>query len=95
MNSYNLSLVALILGLLGQSIAGGLAFERFFHHTGSAIRRRHWLALAIGSLLLGLHHGHALELALKTGIHDWRQAVLLSIAGLLYAYVVAGFSRQP
>lgn len=95
MNSYSLSLLGLSLGLLGQSIAGGLAFERFVHHTGSAVRRRHWLALAVGSLLLGLHHGHALELALKTGIHDWRQAILVSVAGLLYAYVVAGFSRQP
>jgi hypothetical protein len=94
MNSYSLSLLALSLGLLGQSIAGGLAFERFFHRSRSAAQSRHWLALAIGALLLALHHGYALELALKTGIHDLRQAILAGVAGLLYAYVVAGFSRR-
>lgn len=95
MNAYTISLLALGIGLFGQSIAGGLAFERFLSRPSSTAQRRRWLAMTIGALLLGLHHGYTLELALKTGIYDLRQAILVGSAGLLYAYVVLGFSRQP
>jgi hypothetical protein len=94
MNAYTISLFALVLGLLGQSVVSGMAFERCFHRAPALGSRALWLAIAIGSLLLGLHHGHSIELALKTGLYDLRQASLAGGAGLLYAYAMLAFSRR-
>ena len=50
-------------------------------------------ALAIASLIFALQHGYALELAVRTGLHDLRQAVLAGCASLLLALAVYGLRR--
>lgn len=85
MNSYQISLWALAGGLLGQVYAAGIAVESYLGRGQPAIWRRVWLSFAGSSLLFGLHHGYALELALRTGLHDMRQAVLAGLAGMAFA----------
>jgi hypothetical protein len=50
--------------------------------------------IAIASLLLALHHGYALELAVRTGLYDMRQAVLAGLVGLLFALGINALRRQ-
>ena len=52
-------------------------------------------AACAGALLLALAQGQALELAVHTGLHDLRQALLTGGGGLLYAIAVSGLSRRP
>ncbi len=93
MSSYTLAVFALAGALIAQAVAAGLATELFLRKDRTSLARRSWLALAIGSLLLALHHGYALELALSTGLHDLRQALLAGVAALLMALAVSGFRR--
>ncbi len=93
MSSYQIAVLALIAGLAGQAIAGGLACERCLR--AQAGDRFLWLVLAGGALLLALAHAQALELAVHTGLHDLRQALLSGGGGLLYAIAVGGLSRRP
>jgi hypothetical protein len=94
MSSYTLTVLALAAALIAQAVAAGLATEGFLHKGRPSLARRAWLALAIGSLLLALHHGYALELALSTGLHDPRQGALAAIASLLLALAVYGLRRS-
>jgi hypothetical protein len=93
MSSYALAVFALAGALIAQAVAAGLATGLFLRKGHPSPARRSWLALAVGSLLLALHHGYALELALSTGLHDLRQALLAAIAALLMALAVSGFRR--
>jgi hypothetical protein len=93
MSSYALAVFALAGALIAQAVAAGLATGLFLRKGRPSPARRSWLALAVGSLLLALHHGYALELALSTGLHDLRQALLAAIAALLMALAVSGFRR--
>ena len=93
MSSHALAQFALLGALLAQSFATGLATELFLRKEQSLLARRSWLALAIASLIFALHHGYALELAVRTGLHDLRQAVLAGCASLLLALVVYGLRR--
>ncbi len=93
MSSFALAVFALAGALIAQAVAAGLATELFLRKGRSSLARRSWLALAIGSLLLALHHGYTLELALSTGLHDLRQALLAAVAALLVALAVSGFRR--
>lgn len=93
MNPYTLSLWSLVTALLGQSLASGLAVELFLRREQAASARRAWLTMAIGSMLLALHHGYALELALRTGLYDLRQAVLSGLVALCFALGVWGLRR--
>jgi len=94
MNDYTLAVLALLLALLAQSLAAGLATEVFLRKELKPAARRSWLAFAIGSLLFALLHGYALELALRTGLYDLRQAVWGCLAGLLIAYAVSQLRRE-
>jgi len=94
MNPYALTLFFLAAALLAQAIASGLACEMMLRRDLSAGERRPWAGLAIGALLLGLHHGYTLELALRTGLYDLRQAVLAGLAALLTTLAVRGFRRR-
>ncbi len=94
MNGYAISLWALIAALGCQAFAAGLAVESYLWRGQSPARRRPWLALATGSLLLALHHGYTLELALRTGLHDMRQAVLAALAGACFALGTYALRRQ-
>jgi hypothetical protein len=94
MSSYALTVLALAFALIAQAVAAGLATEGFLHKGRPSPARRAWLALAIGSLLLALNHGYALELALSTGLHDPRQAALAGVASLFVALAVYGLRRS-
>lgn len=94
MSSFSLAVFALAIALIAQAVAAGLATECFLHRGSPSLTRRSWLALAIGSLLLALHHGYVLELALSTGLHDLRQALLAGAAALLSALAVSGLRRR-
>lgn len=90
MSPYTAALLALVLALAGQSLAAGLALECALRHS----RPTAWLALALGSLLLALHHGFSLELALWAGIYDLRQAILAALAGALCGGAVLLLRRE-
>lgn len=90
MSPYGLTLLALLGALVAQSIATGIALELAFRKP----YRRHWLALGIGSGLLALHHGYTLELGLRTGIYDLRQAALAAIVSLFLALGFFGLRRE-
>ncbi|MBK7900025.1 MAG: hypothetical protein KA603_14885 [Azonexus sp.] len=90
MNPYDATLFALVAALAGQALAAGIAFERGLGRP----RHRAWLALAVGSLLLALHHGYTLELALRAGLYDLRQAILAALAGALYGGAVLLLRRE-
>jgi hypothetical protein len=90
MSSFSLAVCALLGALLAQSYATALATELFLRREQGALARRSWLALAIASLVFALHNGYALELAVSTGLHDLRQAVLAGCASLLLALALHG-----
>lgn len=94
MNDFTLNLVALLVALAGQAVACGLGTELFLRKSVGGSTRRIALAFACGAGLLALHHGYSLELALRTGLYDLRQAVLAACAGLLIGLAVHGFRRQ-
>ena len=94
MSSYALTLVALLVALIAQLWATGLATQRFLRKEQSALARRSWMGMSFASLVFSLQHGHALELAVSVGIYDLRQAVLAGIASLLMALAVHGL-RKP
>ena len=94
MSAYSLSVWSLIGALLTQSIAAGLAIELYLRNDLPRTLRRTWLALAIASLLLALHHGYTLELAMRTGLYDMRQAVLVALVGIFFALGIYGLRRQ-
>jgi hypothetical protein len=93
MSSYSLAMFALLAALVAQSFATALAIECFLHKERSPAARRSWVAFAIASLIFALQHGYALELAVRTGLHDLRQAVLAASASLLLALAVHGLRR--
>ncbi len=94
MSSYHLSIFALLLALMVQAGAAGLSIECYLRKDLSRAVSRTWLATAISSLLLALHHGYALELAVRTGLHDVRQALLLALVGIFFGLGIYGFRRQ-
>jgi hypothetical protein len=93
-NPYLLTLWSLAIALLAQSLVTGLAIELFIRKGLTSGVRRAWLALSIGSMLLALHHGYNLELALRTGLYDMRQAVLAGLVAVFFALGVWGLRRQ-
>lgn len=95
MSAYSLTVWSLIGALLAQSIAAGLSVELFLRPDPARHHRRIWLAVAIASLLLGLHHGYTLELAMRTGLYDMRQALLAGLASIFLALGIYGLRRQP
>ena len=94
MSAYSLTLLALLTALIAQFWATGLATERFLRKDQSTLARRSWMAMAIASLIFSLQHGHALELAVSSGLYDVRQAVLAGVASLLLALAVFGFRKS-
>lgn len=94
MNPYVLSLWSLAVALIGQSLVSGLCIELYLRKDQPSSLRRAWLAIAIGSLLLALHHGYTVELALRTGLYDMRQAVLAGLTAILFALGAYAIRRQ-
>lgn len=94
MSPYSIAVLSLIGALLTQSIAAGLSIELYLRRHLPRALSRTWLAIAIASLLLALHHGYTLELAMRTGLYDMRQAVLVALTGLFFALGIYGLRRQ-
>lgn len=94
MNSYTLTLAILLAASILQIGSSALAIEEFLRRKGDGCRRRTWLAVATTAMLFALHDGYALELALRTGIYDQRQAILVGLAALAMAYAIRGFRRR-
>ena len=63
-----MSLWALALALISQSLATGWATEVFVRKNLAAGLRRSWMVMAVAAMLLALYHGYTLELALRTGL---------------------------
>lgn len=94
MSPFSLSLWSLIAALIAHTLATCLAIEFNWRKEIAAWTRRSWLVIATASMLLALHHGYTLELALRTGIYDLRQAVLAGLGGILFALGVYGLRRS-
>ena len=94
MSAFSLSVWALALALLSQSLATGWATEVFLRKQLPAGLRRAWMAMAIAAMLAALYHGYTLELALRTGLYDLRQAVLGAVISILFALGLFGFRRE-
>ncbi len=94
MNPLTLTIGALLVALIAQTLVTALAIEAYFANKSDAGLRRIWLIIAIGSTPLALHHGYTLELALRTGLYDLRQALLVGFAGLFIALGIYGLNRR-
>ena len=94
MNPYTWTLISLIVALLTQSLAAGWSIELYLRKDLLRPSRRIWLAFALGTLVLALQHGYSLELAMRTGLYDMRQAVMAGLVGVLFALGVYGLRRQ-
>ena len=94
MNDYVMTLWSLALALLAQSLVTGLSVERYLRKDLASSQRRSWLAVALGSLLLALHHAYTLELALRTGLFDIRQAILAGLVAIFLTLGVYGLGRN-
>lgn len=94
MNDFTLALWALALSLLSQALVTAWSLEIFLRKALPAGLRRTWIAIAIAAMLFALYHGYTLELALRTGIYDLRQALLGALASTLLALGIYGFRRQ-
>lgn len=88
MNTYLLSLYFLFIAALSQALIGGFALKSSLQRDLPRERWRLWVALSIGTLLLALHHSYTLNLALQTGLYDFRQATLVMLARLATSFVV-------
>ena len=94
MSAYSLAVWSLIGALFTQALAAGLSMEVYLRQDLPRAVGRAWLAIAIASLLLALHHGYTFELVIRTGIYDMRQAVLAGLTGIFFALAIFGFRRQ-
>lgn len=94
MDAYTLNLVFLFVALLCQVLISGTSVECWLRRDLPRRQRTTWLALSLAGLLFALHHGYALELAVRTGLYDFRQATLTMLAGLLAAFAVHRFRQQ-
>ncbi|MDR2187512.1 MAG: hypothetical protein LBE62_05580 [Azonexus sp.] len=93
MNAYTLALGALLIAFVAQTFVAGLGLESYLQD--QAPRRRAWLALTAAALLLALHHGYTLELALRTGLYDLRGALLAATAALCLVFAAIALRRTP
>lgn len=94
MNAYTLTLFTLSGAMIIQIFVLALAIEGYLRNTLDRGLRWSWLAIAVGSMPLALHHGYTLELALRTGLYDTRQAVLMALASLFFALGIYGFRQR-
>lgn len=83
MNPYTLAVFALLLAAVAQTSAAWIATELFLLKGQGSTRRRAWLTISLAAMLLALQHGYAIELAMRTGLYDLRQALLAMLVSLL------------
>jgi len=94
MNPYALCLLALFVALLAQSVATAIALEQVVRRPYDAWRRA-WLIAAIACGLSAFQLGYSLEMTLRTGIFDLRQASLSALVSLLLAWAMRGLRLRP
>lgn len=94
MNAYTLAVLAYLLAAVAQTSASWIAVERFLAAAGAVRQRLAWAALAMGNVLLTLHTGYALELALRTGMYDLRQALLAAAVALCLVFGCTGLRSR-
>lgn len=94
MNPYLFAILGLLLAAVAQTSIAWVATERFLQKSLSRRQSLSWLAIALGAGFLALQHGYALELALRTGLYDLRQAVLAAVVALLFALGTYGLRPQ-
>ncbi len=86
MSPYALAVFSLLLAAVAHTSAAWVAVERFLAQGEDKRRQRNWMILALTNALLCLQHGYTLELALRTGIYDFRQAMLAGLVALCLAF---------
>ena len=94
MDPYVATLAALVVALVGQSLAAGWCAEMASRRGQLRGERTVWIAFAVAALLAALHHGYTLELALRTSLFDLRQAILGALSSTLFAAAAWGLSRR-
>jgi hypothetical protein len=94
MNPYLFAVSGLLLAAIAQTSIAWLATERFLQKGLGRRQSLAWLAIALGAGFLALQHGYTLELALRTGLYDLRQAMLAAIVSLLFALGTYGLRPQ-
>ncbi len=93
MSAYTLAVIALFVAAVFQTGALWLCVEAFFANGQTRSRRVSWFALGSAALFLALHAGHALELALRTGLFDLRQSLLAVLVSCGLVIAAIGFRR--
>jgi hypothetical protein len=88
MNAYLLSVYFLLIAALSQALIGGFALKFSLQRNLPTRQWRMWVAFGVGTLLLALHHSYTLNLALQTGLYDFRQAILVMLAALATSFAV-------
>lgn len=94
MNPYSLTVISLLGAMIAHVVITSMAIGAYFSERQKPGLSRAWLAVAIGSTLFAVHHAYTLELALKTGLYDMRQAVFIGLAAIFIGLGVYGFRRQ-
>lgn len=94
MNPYTLAVFALLLAAVAQTSAAWIATELFLLKGQGSTRHRAWLAISLAAMLLALQHGYAIELAIRTGLYDLRQALLAMLVSLLFALGLFSIRRS-
>lgn len=85
MNPYLLAVLALLFAAIAETSIAWMATECFLQKARGRRQGFAWLAIALGAGFLALQQGYILELALRTGLYDLRQAVLAAVAALFFA----------
>ena len=94
MNPYQLTIASLMLAAIAQTSIAWVAFERALTRGSGGRQKLSWSCIALGAAFLAIQHGYALELALRTGLYDQRQALLAAFISLLFAIGTHGL-RPP
>lgn len=94
MDPWLTAVMALAVALVAQAVAAGQCAELATRRSLGPDARWLWGAFAVAALLAALHHGYSLELALRTGLFDLRQATIAALSGLLFALAAWGFRRR-
>lgn len=95
MGAYPLAVLALSFAATAQTVAAWLCYGAHFRLAATARQRYGGLALCLAAAFLALQHGYTLELALRTGLFDLRQALLSALVACLFVLGIFFLRRSP